>query len=349
MIKNTTLSKKSIGHAIFWVIMLVYYISSSWPHESDKVFLMERMLSKTVVQIVLSYVFILLLIPRYLNRKKRLSFLLYGLFSVYSAYVLHTAIRCFYLVPKYPEIYQYRPPLEFIERITNGYAFLGNITSLIFPAVILIIIDYYKKQSELNSLKEQKRAIELNLLKHQLNPHFLFNTLNNLYTLALKKSDKTPDVIEKLSDILDYMLYQCEAKYVSLVNEVKLIENYIALEKLRYGKRVAINFTHEIDQHVKIAPLLLLTLIENAFKHGVSQEVDVATINIALRANQHTILFDIENSKPPYNSEPSNRNTIGMRNIEKQLLLLYPDKHHLEINESDKSFKLHLELNANAL
>lgn len=257
---------------------------------------------------------------------------------------MHTAIRCFYLVPKYPEVYSYRPPLEFIERITNGFAFLGNITSLVFPAIILIVIDYYRKQKEIISLQEQKRSTELDLLKHQLNPHFLFNTLNNLYTLALKKSDKTPEVIEKLSEILDYILYRCEAKYVPIRNEIRLIENYIALEKVRYGQRVEVDFAHEVDQDSTIAPLLLLTLVENAFKHGVSQEVGKAFIRIRLNANQQTIQFDIENSKPAMASKTNERSAIGLSNIEKQLKLLYPDNYKLQIDQSEKSFKLHLKL-----
>ncbi len=342
-------SNKAVGHSLFWLVMLIYYISSSWPHESDKFFLFERMFSKTIFQLILAYVLLYVLIPHFLDRKRRIQFAVYSILAIYVAYVIHTAIRCFYLVPKYPEVYSYRPPLDFIERITNGFAFLGNITSLVFPAIILIVIDYYRKQKEIISLQEQKRATELNLLKHQLNPHFLFNTLNNLYTLALKKSDKTPEVIEKLSEILDYILYRCEAKYVPVSNEIKLIENYIALEKVRYGQRVEVDFAHEVDQNTTIAPLLLLTLVENAFKHGVSQEVGKAFIRIRLNANQQTIQFDIENSKPAMASETNERSAIGLSNIEKQLKLLYPDNYKLQIDQSEKSFKLHLKLKNDGL
>ena len=343
---HTFISKKALNHFIFWCVMLIYYISSSWPHESNKVFLFERMFSKTIVELMLAYLFIYLHTSLFVMKKRRFSFFLLSLMAIYAAYVLYTAIRCYYLVPKYPEIYQYRPPLEFIERITNGYAFIGNITGLIFPAIILIVIDYYRKQKELISLKEQKRTTELHLLKHQLNPHFLFNTLNNLYSLSIQKSDRTPEAIAKLSDILDYMLYKCNDNFVSLKGEIALISNYIELEKIRYGKRLDISFNHNQNDDVKVAPLLLLTFVENAFKHGVSQELHVAKIDIVVEGNQESILFKIENSKPNLESvgEDKKQEAIGLQNIRRQLELLYPKQYDLEVVNTSKSFSITLKI-----
>ncbi len=348
---NTFISGKALGHLIFWCVMLIYYISSSWPHESDKVSLFERMFSKTIVQLLLAYLLIYLHTSLFVVKKRRLSFVLLSLIAVYGAYVLHTAIRCYYLVPKYPEIYQYRPPLEFIERIINGYAFIGNITGLIFPAIILIVIDYYRKQQELISLKEQKKATELHLLKHQLNPHFLFNTLNNLYSLSIQKSDRTPEAIAKLSDILDYMLYKCNENFVSLQGEIELISNYIELEKIRYGKRLDISFNHSQSDQVKVAPLLLLTFVENAFKHGVSQELHLARINIVVEGTEEIILFKIENSKPNLESveEDKKQDSIGLQNIRRQLELLYPKQYHLEVVNAPNSFSITLKITLHGL
>ena len=151
----------------------------------------------------LTYLVIFLLVPKFLNKKRWGLFAFYGLVSVYLAFVAYTAIRCFYLVPKYPQVFEMRPPLNFGERITNIFTFLNNLTGVILPTIILMVFEYYRHQSELISLKEQKRTSELEALKNQLNPHFLFNTLNNLYALAIKKSDQTPEVIAKLSEILD--------------------------------------------------------------------------------------------------------------------------------------------------
>lgn len=234
-----------------------------------------------------------------------------------------------------------------MDRITNIYAFLGNLTGLVFPSILLIMYDYFEQQKEVSLLREQKKTTELNLLKNQLNPHFLFNTLNNLYTLALKKSDSTPEAIAKLSDILDYMLYRCKEDFVPLVHEVNLIRNYITLEKIRYGKRLNLSFDHEIEDDVKIAPLLLLTFVENAFKHGISQELNVGTIEIILQANREEIYFRIDNSKPKFKKNKPNktRDSIGIENIRKQLEILYDTPNYiLNIREDNSKYSVTLKL-----
>jgi len=261
--------------------------------------------------------------------------------------VIFQAIRCHYLLPKYPEIFAYRPPLIFKERITNIFAFLNNISSLIFPAIILMVFEYYRHQKEVLSLKEQKKTSELEALKNQLNPHFLFNTLNNLYVLTLEKSDEAPEVINKLSEILDYILFRCKKQFVPLANEIKLLNNYITLEKLRYGKRLNISFEHSGKHEVNIAPLLLLTFVENAFKHGVSQELKEARIKIKLKANKENISFQIENTKPALQNKLANnqnRESLGLLNIKTQLNILYPKTHTLVINDNDSNFSLSLNL-----
>ncbi|MDY8135954.1 sensor histidine kinase [Aquimarina sp. 2201CG5-10] len=334
-------------HFVYWIVILLYYISSKWPFEKDKIFLLEKMVLLVLVQIILTYIIIHFVVPSLLHKKKKLLFILLCVLLIYITYAAFTAIRCYYLLPKYPEVYKYRPPLVFEERITNGFAFLNNITTLIFPTIILIVINYYRQQKEIISLKEKKKSSELEALKNQLNPHFLFNTLNNLYVLSLKKSDKSPEVIERLSGILDYILFNCKDKYVDIVGEVQLLENYIALEKLRYGKRLQITFNHSIEEDVKIGPLLLLTFTENAFKHGVEEEIDIASIKIELITSEKEIFFSIENTIPTNitHKTKSERESIGLKNIEKQLKLLYATNNYiLNINENDDVFKVVLKL-----
>jgi sensor histidine kinase YesM len=250
-------------------------------------------------------------------------------------------------VPNYPEVYRFRPPLILKDRITNVFTFLNNLSADVFPAIILLVFEYYRNQKEIYSLKEQKKTSELEALKNQLNPHFLFNTLNNLYILTLEKSDEAPEVINKLSEILDYILFRCKKKYVPLANEIELLNNYIALEKLRYGKRLNIRFEHHIIAEVSIAPLLLLTFVENAFKHGVSQEINQATITIKLKATKEQINFQIENTKPNLTNssdhQPS-RASLGLVNVQTQLDILYPKAHTLAINDNIHSFELFLNL-----
>ena len=165
--------------------------------------------------------------------------------------------------------------------------------------------------------------------------------------MALQKSDKTPEVISVLSDILDYMLYRCNEKYVSLDKEIELIENYITLEKLRYGKRAKVSFHKSVNEMIKIAPLILLTFIENAFKHGVGQEINEAELNISLSSEAKNILFTIRNTIPNSSSALENTtSSIGILNVKKQLELLYPNSHELKIDHTERHYSVQLNLTA---
>ena len=183
-------------------------------------------------------------------------------------------------------------------------------------------------------------------MRNQLNPHFLFNTLNNIYALALEKSDKTPEVIERLSDILDYILYRCKESYVPVQKEIELIENYLSLEGIRYGNRVTVDFDYKVEQQVEIAPLLLLTFVENAFKHGVTQELKKAKIDISLTTDDSGILFSIYNSKPGKTlaKNPGDEKPLGLKNVEQQLELLYPDSHELKLSDKEDRYEVTLRL-----
>jgi two-component system LytT family sensor kinase len=300
-----------------------------------------------LVHLGLAYTIIFVLVPYLLYKKKTIVFGICCLICIYIAYTLYEAVRIYYLLPNYPEVFRMRPPLIFEDRITNIFAFLGNISSLIFPAIILMVFEYYRHQKEVYSLKEQKKTSELEALKNQLNPHFLFNTLNNLYVLTLEKSDEAPEVIDRLSEILDYILFRCNEQFVPLDNEIKLLNNYIALEKLRYGKRLNISFEHSGAVGVNIAPLLLLTFVENAFKHGVSEEINEASVTIELKATDEYINFYIENSRPNLTDKEvnnQNRESIGLKNIKTQLNILYPKSHILVINDDEENFSIILKL-----
>ena len=354
MTKNkiyTFFNKPPFKHVLFWVVVFVYYLSISWPYEKNKTLLTEAVLFDLVFQIIIAYFILKFLIPKLLNKNKKIVFFFYVILVTYIAYVSYSAFRCFYLAEVFKEEYAYRPPLIFTERITDIYTFLVSLPSYISPALVLVIFNYYKQQKETASLLEQKKTNELDALKNQLNPHFLFNTLNNLYALALKKSDKTPDVIAKLSEILDYILYRCNSNFVPLKNEISLLHNYIALEKIRYGKRVDVSFNEQIESDVQIAPLLLLTFLENAFKHGVSQEINTAKIDVNIIGDSNFIEFNIQNTKPTNseNKDVTNRDSIGLQNIKKQLNLLYPNKYTLDINDNNNIYSVILKIMPNDL
>jgi LytS/YehU family sensor histidine kinase len=190
------------------------------------------------------------------------------------------------------------------------------------------------------------KEAELKLLKAQVHPHFLFNTLNNLYGLTLEKSDEAPKLVLQLSEILDYILYRCDEKLVSLDEELANLKNYIEIEKIRYSGKLKLStgFPEETGT-LKIAPLLLLPFVENAFKHGVSHSPGVAFIAIKIKIVETNLFFKIENSKnPAIQKDGSHSNGVGLKNVRKRLDLIYPGKNMLKIDETEETFSVNLTL-----
>ncbi|MDW5288732.1 sensor histidine kinase [Formosa sp. PL04] len=265
-------------------------------------------------------------------------------------FAFYQAIKMFYFDVEYfysyNEIQRNYAKEGYWKRLSYFSIYLSKGILFLTPTALLLMARFYKNQQKFLKLNEQKRIAELTALRNQLNPHFLFNTLNNIYVLALEKSDMTPEVIERLSDILDYILYRCKENYVPVTKEIELIDNYLSLEKIRYGNRVVINFDHSVESDAKIAPLILLTFIENAFKHGVTQELNKANINISLSTDKTDVLFTIFNSKP--NNTIEKRNTqdepLGLKNVKQQLELLYPNAHELTILDAEHSYEVILKL-----
>ena len=192
-------------------------------------------------------------------------------------------------------------------------------------------------------LQNERTDAELMHLKSQVNPHFLFNTLNNLYGLALEKSDQTPSLILKLSDMLRYTIYQGKKDQVLLKDEINYLNDFIELQQIRYHKPVNITFAHEIaNGDLAISPLLLLILVENAYKHGVEKLTEEAFILIKLEAKEQSIIFEIENNFDE--SEQSSNTGIGLQNLTQRLKLIYPDSHQLDITSSHGVYGVRLEI-----
>lgn len=222
---------------------------------------------------------------------------------------------------------------EFHPSNTNAiYLIAGMYVVVFLGAAVKLVNLYNSNQTEIQRLKSENIEAELKFLKTQLHPHFLFNTLNNLYSLTLEKSEKASDVVLKLSELLDYILYDCNDQFVSLTKEVKQIDNYIELERLRYGKRLQISFSRVgINSKTKIPPMLLLTLLENSFKHGTSKTLDNSWINIELTVNEHFIRFNIMNSKQTVEMDkPELSGGIGLQNMKNRLKLIYKDQYSFD-------------------
>ena len=215
---------------------------------------------------------------------------------------------------------------------------------LMLPFFVILFLWTYQQWKRFNDLKIEKGKAELQLLKSQINPHFLFNTLNNLYGLTVEKSDEAPDVVLKLSDMLRYTIYEGKEDLVFLKDEITYLENYIGLHKIRYQKNVEIMFNHTIDKQVKIAPLLFIILLENAFKHGTERLTKDAYIHIDLKNQGNLILFQIENNFEA--QEFKTKRGIGLDNLKQRLILIYPKKHSLTIEKSKTVYKAILEIQA---
>ncbi len=339
------------GHLFFWLVVFLYFVLavSNWSTFASNRHLFETYGLIVIAQMITTYTCIYVLMPKYLDRKKTGLFIFWMLILLMMVYTLYQGIKMIYFDVEYfdfyDEVQRKFAKDSLLKRLSYFSVFLSKCILYLTPTALLLMYRFYRNQQKLLKINEQKKIAELSALKQQLNPHFLFNTLNNLYSLALEKSERTPEVIERLSDMLDYMLYRTKDKFVLLQKEIELIENYLALEKIRYGNRVAITFAYEKLSDIKIAPLLLLTFIENAFKHGVRQELKQASIDISLKLAGEDILFKIKNTKPNSVTESENREeALGLKNVKRQLELLYPNAYDLQLSDEESTYTVQLKL-----
>jgi sensor histidine kinase YesM len=220
-----------------------------------------------------------------------------------------------------------------------------SMMSLFFFGIIRHIYNYIKLKQVAQQLRITSQQAELNYLKSQTNPHFLFNTLNNIYSLARDKSDLAPESILRLSKILRFMLYETNGAYIAIEDELKIISDYIALEQLRYDDSLRVNFNHDIeDMKQALPPLLLIPLVENAFKHGVSETREHPFVNIHLAVNKRQLTFIIKNSAEDFSAEPGVKENIGLSNLRRQLELLYTD-YDLSVLKGQAAFTATLKIN----
>ncbi len=214
------------------------------------------------------------------------------------------------------------------------------------PIPALFMVWVFEQWKWIQNLKAEKAKSELSLLRSQINPHFFFNTLNNLYALTVKNSKQAPDVILKLSDMMRYTIYEGEKETVKLADEIEYLNNYIELHKIRYKKSVEITFKYDIDTNLQIAPLLYIILLENAFKHGIETLTENAFIHIYLHEDTNFIHFEIENNFD--SNEISEPKGIGLTNLKRRLSLIYPKKHELNSFKENNIYKSTLKISKHA-
>ncbi len=344
------LEKPFWRHLLFWVVVYLFYVTSRKKGFETLEELFVTYVFHVSIQAMVAYAILLLIVPRYRQTKNVAELLAAGLLLLFVTNMVFVAAKMGFFESHYPCCYgdetEKYGHLHYFQRIFYLKSFLINDAFFYSqPLFFLVALQFYEKQQKMSEINEQKKIVELKALKNQLNPHFLFNTLNSLYALTIEQSDVAPEVVKRLSGILDYMLYRCDEQYVPIEKEIELIENYLALEQIRYEDRAIISLKNTVDRPVKIAPLLLLTFIENAFKHGVSQELGMATVTMTVGLADEDIVFTIANTKAPQAAvKPPGQKPIGLTNIERQLAFLYPNEHQLTIEDGDERYRVVLRL-----
>ncbi|HTE28023.1 sensor histidine kinase [Flavitalea sp.] len=327
--------KRLLRHLLFWIAYYLYDGPISAIIETDPLARVQIAALALPVKIVATYATLYLVKQTYQYQSKSVRFYLYLLLSI-------VFFGCLQRLVSYTIIY----PVYYPDGLNVGLWYLPKViieTFGVYSVVAIVVVlhvgkQWYQSQQEKQQLRNEKLEAELQFLKAQIHPHFLFNTLNNLYALTVTQSKKAPEIVDKLSQLLNYMLYDSNKTEVSLQKEVAYIENYITLEKIRYEDRldVSLNIFDNIE-NIVVAPLLILPFVENSFKHGFGNDIGKVWVNINILISKNQLIIKVENSK--CSAESSSRvvssGGIGLTNVKKRLELIYKDRHELNIVNED--------------
>ena len=297
--------------------------------------------------IVFTYLIIYVALPRYFSSKKNTVFaiiitlLLTGIYLGYQYFSIYVNYAGAVKRGERP----YMPDHWYMLTVMAKNLSFTLPTILGLAVTIKLLKRWWQKQKEAEQLAREKARAELQLLKAQIHPHFLFNTLNNIYFFTLSASRQAPEMIKKLSDMLRYILNECNQPTVPLEKELKMIKDYMALEKIRYGEQM--NMTIDIKgnyQNKMVTPLLLIPFIENSFKHGASKMLAHPYVKLSISIEDNHLLFLLTNNKPNILPPTPRNGSIGLKNVKKRLQLLYPGTHELNIVNEPESFVVFLKI-----
>lgn len=326
----------SFCHLVFEYNLSKSFFSNYWTGMKYILFLVFA------CEIWFCYLAIYYLVPKYLFKKKYVTFAATILLSMFISIIIGT----YYTYLTY-DVFNFAKNDQFSfnwDNVQSGL-FLGPLAiCTIFLAIKMFKSWYQKPQEKLMLIKANADA-EMQLLKAQIHPHFLFNTLNNIYSFTLTKSPQASVTVRHLNDTLSYMIKECCAEFVPLEKEIKLLQDYISLEQVRYGNRLVIQtgITGDIEGK-KISPLLLIPFVENSFKHGTSKMLEHPWIKLLIEIKNAELYFTLSNSKPLSNDDCNQKKGIGLKNVKKRLALLYPQTHSLFIESSPDIFMVKMKV-----
>ena len=342
------LKKPYVYHTIFWMVYFALNTLRWGSYFDDYVYSIKSNLVEFPIHIALVYLNLYYLLPKFIPKSFLRYFLLlilatltFSLLRIVITYELVTTNV--WMESGYQDMPLFDP--NYILAVFIGEMYVVGLTTS-----IKITMDYVKNQKKTRSLEKQHLETELAMLKSQLQPHFFFNTLNNLYSLTLDKSDQAPETVLKLSELMSYVIYQANQPRVPLSSEIKHIQNYLDLGRLRYGSRLDVDvaLSGEINAP-KIPPLILLPFIENAFKHGAEDETGHIPIQIGLAVHDQYLTFNIKNRKVAHTRKNNGifrkeNSGIGLKNTQRRLGLIYRDNYTLQIKNDQEHYAVTLKL-----
>ncbi len=334
-----------IIHTSYWIAIVLFFglFWGSTHGEYANLIFSELVLLPT--KIATAYMIMYVIIPKYLLRQKYIVFIAWSFLIITVFATVQRVIAYNYLHPWK----SFDPELSMFNIYEIMHQVININTALILPIGFKLVSVWMNKKLEAKDLEKQNLETELKFLKHQLQPHFLFNTLNNLYGLILQKSELAKDVTLKLSSLMRYTLYETNVEKVELEKEIGHIKNYIDLEKIRHQDRLDVSFSlYGRQEGLQIAPMLILHFVENSFKHSLGPSSEKAWISLDISTQGNSFILKIENSKPkstPHRKETSVEvSGIGLENVQRQLDLLYQNRHTLKIEDLEDSFMVVLKL-----
>jgi len=334
-------------HVIFWLIYFALNTFRWGSYFNDYPYSLKTNLLGFPIHMFLTYLNIFYLMPRFLYRKKYFQYVTLLFTAIFLMVVLKFNLT-YYLVstnvwPEGPKV---------IHDFDLNYAIdmmIGELYVIAFVTAIKITFDWIKEHKRLADVEKEQLETKLLFLRSQISPHFFFNTLNNIYSLSIDKSNKTPQIILKLSELMRYMLYETKQKRQLLENEIMCIQNYLDLERIRHGENLTIDLsiTGSIANK-KIAPMLLLSFIENAFKHGINKNIGKTKITISFKVINNFLYFAVTNPNPKKTKHQQNFNKsggIGLKNVQNRLTLGYkPEEYQLDIKNTGNQYIVNLKI-----
>jgi two-component system, LytTR family, sensor kinase len=326
-----------LQHVLFWVVHVVFYGTLYGSFEENYVQTFTEEMMYLPLRIAFTYFTLYYLLPKFLLPGQYVNFFGWFLVTSFAAGIIQ---RYIFFALLYPIYYPtaLNDPFLYWPKIIKTFA---GMYPVIFTAVAIKLLKYwYTNQKAQQILVQEKLEAELKFLKTQIHPHFLFNTLNNLYALTLKKSDKAPETVLKLSELINYMLYECKSDAVPLKKEIQFIRNYADIEKMRYGDKLDIDIRVSGDiEEREIAPLIILPFVENCFKHGASENLLQSWVKVTIASHADHIVIKVENSKSLENGKATKHaEGIGIQNVKRRLDLLYAGRHELKIIDGEETF-----------